>query len=275
MNGVLQALLVALPPAYLAVAMMYGMAFAGERQPAFARHRRWLLLSVLLAHGAVFVLNAEATGAPLTSGMRILSATSLTVGLLFVLLTWRSPQPTVAALLFAIVFLMQLVASAAGPIGADAPHGPQTPVQASHAVTMLLATAALVLSGIYGSLHLILYRRLRAKAFGPVVQRLPDLEQLARTTRQSALAGFLFLTLGVNVGIGLAHARGVSGFRYSDPTVLLYLGLWVHFGIIAFSRRIRGFNARKASIAAMGGLVTLLVAMAVLAIPGATFHTGS
>ncbi len=272
MTALIQALLVALPPAYLVLAILYGMAFAGPAQPRFASARRPLLWLTLLAHAGVFVLNANATGAAVVSGARILSAVALTVGLLFCLVTFRSPQPTVAAILLAVVFLLQLGASAFGPMGAETSVQAGNAVQTAHAITMLLATAALVLSGIYGLLHLVLYRQLKAQRFGPLVQRLPNLEQLARTTRLTALAGFVFLTLGVNVGIGLAHARNVEHFSYTDPTVLLYLGLWIHFGIIAFSRRIVGLTARRASFAAVGGLITLLIATAILTVPGASFH---
>lgn len=274
MSTALQALLVALPMAYLLLALLYGMAFAGSAQPRFAHIRRPLLWATLLAHSAVFVINANMTGAPLASGPRILSAVALTVGLLFCLVTLRSPQPTVAAILLGVVSLLQLGASAFGPMGPEQSAQDGNAVQTAHTITMLLATAALVLSGIYGLLHLVLYSQLKAQRFGALMQRLPNLEQLAKSTRLSAFAGFAFLTLGVNVGIGLAHARNVERFSYTDPAVLLIFGLWLHFGIIAFSRRIAGLTARRASFAAVGGLVTLLVAIAILAVPG-SFHAGS
>lgn len=271
----IQAALVILPPAYLTLAFLYGMSFAGDAQPDFARYRNPMLVAVLALHASVFVMNALVTGAPLANGPRIVSAVALTVGLLFCLVTINARQPTVACLLFLLVFFLQLGASAFGPLGADAPANFPDAVQNIHTLTMLLATAALVLSGIYGLLHLFLYRQLKAQRFGPIVQRLPNLEQLARTTRLAALAGFVFLMLGVNVGIGIAHARGVANFSYTDPIVLLYLGIWAHFGVIAFSRRIAGVTARRASFAAVGGLATLLIAIAIHSVPGATFHAGS
>ena len=272
MSTWIQALLVLLPPAYLTLAILYGMAFAGERQPALARVRKPLLAITLTAHAAVFVLNAQATGTAVVGGLRIASATGLCVGLLFVLVTRRGPQPTVAGVLFGLVFLLRLVASAFGPMGPETSANPGNAVDAIHALTMLLATSALVLSGVYGCLYLLLFRQLKSQKFGPLARWLPDMEQLTRSTRSTALAGFLFMTLGVNGGIGLAHARGLESFSYMDPTVLLNIGLWVHFGVIAFSRSIPGITARRASIAATAGLVTLLAAIAILSVPGASFH---
>ena len=54
--------------------------------------------------------------------------------------------------------------------------------------------------------------------------------------------------------------------------MILVMALWIHFGVIAFSGRIPGLNARRASYAALGGLLTLLVAIGVMAFPALSFH---
>ena len=54
--------------------------------------------------------------------------------------------------------------------------------------------------------------------------------------------------------------------------VLLVLGVWLHFGLIAFSRRIRGITAQRASWAAVGGLTVLIATLFLAVVPGATFH---
>jgi ABC-type uncharacterized transport system permease subunit len=115
---------------------------------------------------------------------------------------------------------------------------------------------------------------MRERRFGALFAHLPNLDVLARMTRSAALSGFLFLTIGLNVGIAIAHAEASPGFRYGTPEVLLSLVLWVHFGVIAFSRYIRGFSARRASFAAAGGLVALLLSLVLILFPGVSFHSG-
>ena len=117
------------------------------------------------------------------------------------------------------------------------------------------------------------FRRMRERRFGALFQHLPSLDLLARMTRRAALAGFAFSTVGLNLGIALAHAKHVPGFGYSDPTVLLTLVLWIHFGVIAFSEKIRGITARRASFAATAGLVALLVSLFLTLFPTLTFHS--
>jgi hypothetical protein len=56
--------------------------------------------------------------------------------------------------------------------------------------------------------------------------------------------------------------------------VFLSLVLWIHFGVIAFSRFIRGFSARRAAFAATGGLIALLLSLLLILFPGMSFHSG-
>jgi ABC-type uncharacterized transport system permease subunit len=273
LNVFVQAMTVLLPSAYLMAAVVHGMAFAGEREPSFApRARPILLWSAVGLHGLMFAARWQVAGAfPVAKAWMLLSATAWVVAILFALITWRVNTPSVGGIVLAMVAGLQGLASAFGPVRAQA----LPPADAGlllHVVTVVLASAALVLSGLFGFLHLILYRQMRRKSFGPVYRELPDLEQLGRLTRRAALVGFVMLTAGLNVGIGMAHARSTEGFDYLDPHVLLTIVVWLHFGLISFSRRLPGLTARRTSIAAVIGLVTLLLTIALTLVPAATFH---
>jgi HemX protein len=164
----------------------------------------------------------------------------------------------------------------ASGLGSFEPHARPGGVGAwaiSHVVMSTVAAAALVLSGVHGLLYLLLFREMRERRFGRWFDHLPDLDVLSKMTRRAALIGFIGLTVGLNVGIGLAHAERLPGFDYKNPEVLLSLLLWVHFGVIAFSEKIRGFGARRASYAAAGGLVALLLSLFLVFLPH-SFHSG-
>ena len=272
MNAFVQATTVLLPTAYLVAAVLYGMAFAGERQPTLApRLRRPVLAVALLLHVAMFLARGRVAGTfPINGAWLTVSAAALAVAGLFVLVTWRVKLASVGGIVLGMVALLQAGASALGPVRAEALPAAD-PVTIAHVLTVALAAAALVLSGLFGFLHLLLLRQMRRKSFGPVYRELPDLEQLVRLTRTSALWGFLFMAAGLNVGIGMAHARGTEGFGYLDPHVLLTIAIWLHFGLIAFSRHVPGFTARRTSIAAAWGLLILLATIALTLVP-VTFH---
>lgn len=271
MNAFIQAGTVLLPSAYMLLAVLHGMAFAGKRAPAFAaRLRPWAFAGTTLLHVAVFGARWTVAGTfPIDGAWLVVSATALSVALLFAVISSRTHHVAVGGVVLSMVALLQTAASAFGPVRA-VQLPPADSFKLIHVGTLILAAAALVLSGIFGYLHLLLFRQMRRKRFGPLYSQLPNLEHLVRLTRRAALAGFLFLTASLNVGIALAHQR-VASFEYTDPQVLLTMAIWVHFGLIAFSRRIRGFSARRASIAAVAGLVTLLITILMTLVP-ITFH---
>lgn len=296
MNAALHPISVLLPPAYLLAAILHGMAFGGERAPQVARPRRLVLLGTLLVHLVWFLLRARAVGHfPVSDLWSTLSAIALGAAALFALIARPRTQgvedavpaePTLAdsaraeayagtgGIVLGLVFLLQLFASAFGAAVPAPRAGGMGAAQVLHAGTSALAAAALLLSGLHGILYLSLFRQMRARRFGLLFAHLPDLDVLARMTRASALAGFVFLTVGMNVGIAMAHAEKGETFRYSNPEVLLSILLWVHFGVIAFSRHIRGFSARRASFAAAGGLVALLLSLVLILFPRLSFHSG-
>jgi ABC-type uncharacterized transport system permease subunit len=273
MVAALQPILVLLPMAYFATALLYGMAFAGERQPHISRLRPLLFGFTVLLHAASFWIRFEAAGGmPHMGTWLLVSSVVFTTLLLYAGINLRSNKRTDGAIVLLVLTVLQLGASAFGTMDAIPGSSAQLSFRLLHVSTSVVASAALVLSGIYGSLHLLLYRQMRARRFGPLFSELPNLERLAQLTRHAALAGFLFLTLGLNMGIWMAHRGAISGFDYTDPNVLLTLALWIHFGLIAFSRWIRGLSAHRASFAAAAGMVTLIVTLLLMLVPAVTFH---
>jgi len=269
MRTAIQALTVLLPSAYLLAAILHGMAFGGDRAPQVDGPRRVVLRVTLVAHLVCFVLRALVLGHFPVSDVWSTPSAAREEG---------STAPDVSyagtgGVVLGLVSLLQLIASAFGPTEFAPRAGGMGTYQVLHVATSVLAAAALVLSGVHGILYLLLFRQMRARRFGPLFAHLPDLDVLARLTRSSALSGFLFLTVGVNVGIAMAHAEKSVGFRYAQPEVLLSIVLWIHFGVIAFSRHIRGFSARRASFAAAGGLVALLLSLVFIVFPGMSFHS--
>ena len=271
-DWLVQALTVFLPCGYLVVAMLYSMAFAGDAEPSIANVRTPLLRLLSILHLGLFAIHGGSVrGFPRFDSWLVLSAIAFAVVALFVLITWRHRQPTVGALVLVAAGSLQMFASMFGPMAPIVEKGPSAAVTAMHVLTVVFASAAVVLSGLYGFLYLLLLRQMKRQAFGALFRRLPDLHQLARMTRHAALAGFIGLALGVNVGIGMAHARGVEGFGYTDAFVISMLAVCFHFGLIAFSRRIRGITAQRASVAAVGGVPVLRAALLFELVPEASF----
>lgn len=274
MNAALQFLTVSLPCGYLLSAILHGMAFGGTHAPQVGGVRRWVLRGTLLAHLASCALRAAILGDfPVNDTWSVLSAVAFATAAIYALLALRARHPGTGGVVLGVVFVLQLLASAFGDIVPSPRPSTMAAFRVLHIATSVLAGAALILSGVHGFLYIVLLRVMRKRSFGALFEHLPNLELLARMTRGAALAGFLGLTVGLNVGIALAHAEKMPGFDYRAPEVLLSLALWIHFGVVAFSGSIRGFSARRAAIAATGGLIALLLSLLLVLFPTHVFHS--
>lgn len=273
MNATIQALTVLLPAGYLLLALLYAPPMDAAIADNPRRVRRTLAFAVVALHGALFAAQwSVVTTFPVHDGWSVLSTQALVVVCLYGWIRLRVKHSGTAAIVFGAAFLLQLLASAFGELPPQPRGAAAGPVIVVHVGSSLLASATLVLSGLHGALYLLLYRSMRDKRFGPVARTLPDLELLARMTRGAALAGFVLLGVGLNVGIGWAHASGVTGFTYSDPFVLVMIAIWLHFGLVALSSRIPGITAWRASWAAAAGFVVLVASVVIAILPQLSFH---
>jgi ABC-type uncharacterized transport system permease subunit len=275
MKNAIQALIVLLPVGYVLAAILHGMAFGGPRAPQVGGLRRFSLRATLVLHVLYFVLRAIALDHfPVSDLWSTVSAVAFSTALLYAALARFMKHPGTGGIVLGLVFLVQVIASSFSPLDLLPRAGGMGFFQVLHVVTSVLAAAALVLSGVHGILYLLLFREMRERRFGALFGHLPNLDVLARMTRRAALFGFVGLTVGLNLGIWIAHRDHLPGFAYRDPEVLLSLALWIHFGVIAFSASIRGFGARRASFAAAGGLVALLLSLFLVLFPSISFHHG-
>ncbi len=274
MNQALQALGVLLPVLYALSALFHGVVFAGDRSKKIDPLRRNVLNATIAIHCAWFVVRAvEIQQFPANDLWATVSLVAFSTALLYAIVARFTGHAGSGGVTLGFVFVLQLLASAFGSFQASARPTAMGPWAITHVSTSAVASAALILSGVHGVLYLLLLREMRERRFGAWFEHLPDLDMLAKMTRRAALFGFLGLTIGLNVGIGLAHAEKAPGFDYKHPEVLLSLALWAHFGVIAFSEKIRGFGARRASYAAAGGLAVLLLSLLLVLWPH-SFHSG-
>lgn len=274
MSAWLQPLAVLLPCGYLLSAMLHGMAFAGERGAAVATVRVWTLRSTIALHALYFLVRAsQMHGFPINDLASSVSAIAFASALLYGALARSVKHAGSGGIVLGLVFLAQLLASAFGSMEVEARKEPLGSPQLLHILLMVLALAAVVISGVHGALYMLLLRSMKRREFGGRLSHLPDLELLARIMRGAALVGFVCLTIGMNVGIYLAHREALPGFAYRQGEVLLTMVLWLHFGAISFSRYIKGFNARRASLAASVGLGLLLLSTVLILFPGLVFHS--
>ncbi len=256
----LQALAVVTPLTYAVAAA----GFATGR----SRWATWTLRVALALQLADFALRWSCLGHfPIIDVWTTVSACAFATAALWAIVARDAEHTGSGGLVLGLVGALQLVASSNVQLEPLPRPGGMGALALTHVVTSCVALAALFLSGVHGVLWLALFRSIRARRFSAFFARLPNLDTLAKMTRRAALLGFLGLSVGLNVGIGLAHAENAPGFDYRHPEVLVSLVLWLHFGVIAFSQKIPGLGERRASFAAAGGLIAALASLVLVLFP--------
>lgn len=274
MSALFQPLSVLLPSLYLLCAILHGMAFRGDRSARVQPLRVWCLRATVLLHALWFGVRAQlVSGFPVIDLASTVSAVVFASAVLYGLLARSVQHAGSGGIILGLMFVAQLLSSALGNMAPTPREQPLGNPQLLHIATMVLALAAVLVSGVHGALYLLLLRSMKRREFGGRLSHLPDLDLLARITRGGALTGFLCITIGMNVGIYLAHREQLPGFGYRRGEVLLTMLLWLHFGAIAFSGHIKGFNARRAALAASIGLAVLLLSSILILFPGVVFHS--
>lgn len=267
-----QLLGVVLPVLWFASAKRFADEFRG-RTEVNAPGRSALIAATLGTYLAWFGLTASLTGAPPFGGASgFLSLMAFCLLATHVLVERIGGHRLLAVFVATPALLCEIVASAlrAGTSHEDVVR--RGTLFVVHIVTIAGSSACLLLAGGCGILYLLLERAMRQQSFGLLFKRLPDLAELGKNLRGTARVGFVLMTVGYNLGIWLAHDEKTSGFRYTDPTVLLTIGVWILFGLIALPARVRLLGGRSAARAAAWGLIVIIGIMALSAIPGISFH---
>ena len=269
----IQGITTLLPVIYLLLAFLHGMTFGGPRAPRPQGLYRGCLLLLVLLHGTWVALQWHRLGhIPAMDWATVTSLLAFSLVLIFHGVARTVEGNSVGLFVCLFAFLMQLCASALGQHDAHRSAFAESPFFATHVATAILAAASLLLSGFFGGLYLLLLGRIRKKLFGALFRGLPDLDTLARWNRRAALVGFVFMTLGLNLGIWWAHSGAVERMDYLSPKVWPFILLWVVSGLIAASRWLPFLSSRRASWLSLVASSALLFALVVAFVPVGLIH---
>jgi ABC-type transport system involved in cytochrome c biogenesis permease subunit len=271
MKAAAQALAALLPVLEVILVVLYGLATTESRGE---RARRVLLMALLGLHGALLLLVWNLGGVfPMAHPAWILSGVAGALLFLYAIVEWTTRSAAGGAVVVSLALVLQTAAAMIWPAVLPAAARQSSPFFAPHAIGLLLGLGALLLSGAYGLLWVLLWRALRHGRFGLLFRMVPDLPGLTRMNRRAALFGFIAVGIGLNAGIWWAHDTGRQ-VVYTSPEILTLVVVWLLFGLLAFAGRLRFMTERRAawSSALVAALALLALLFAVL--PGGIPHGG-
>ena len=124
-----------------------------------------------------------------------------------------------------------------------------------HISSLLFAYASFGLAGILGVTYMLQFKEIKKKHLGYFYTRLPSLQILDVMNSRAVTVGWIFLTLGVLVGVvWTAQARGVApndpnlkAMSLDDPKIFVAVVTWAVYSFAVGARRALGWTGRRAA----------------------------
>ena len=256
---------------YIAAGIAYAVHFA-RRQPSAGRTATMLLLFAALAHTFVIGMQTmEVRHVPFANPSRAVSTFVWLLTLSYLYLEVTTDERAMGVFILPIVIGLQLI-PVLNPGVENADPVLDSPWFWVHVSSLLFAYASFALAGMLGVTYMLQFKEIKKKHLGYFYQRLPSLQVLDVMNSRAVAVGWLFLTLGVVVGIvWTLQARSAApdnpnlqAMVLADPKILVSVLTWVVYSFAMLSRRTMGWSGRKAAwLSGVGFAMVLLNLVAV------------
>ncbi len=252
-----------------------------------AKYRHLMQPVVCLAivfEAALLILRAAAIKAiPLTGLFESMIVLTIVFGLIYLFLSMAVRQVWFSSVMvwviLAIVSMTWIVAKPASEPAAVA----ATPWAIAHGIAMILGGASVAFATACAFLYLLGSYKLKHKKIMQVLGKVPNIEKLDAMNLSGIRIGFLFITIGLISGLGLAVMRlatlGISIREWlTDGKVICIIAAWILLSIILAANHLFLLKSKARALLTLAAFVLILFAIVGTDISGATHHvflTGS
>ena len=251
---------------YAAAGIAYAIHFA-RREPGVGRTATTLLLFAALAHTFVIGMQTmEVRHVPIANTSRAISTSVWLLVLSYLYLELATDERAMGVFIMPIVIGLQTI-----PVlypGVERPDPLlDSPWFWVHVLSLLFAYASFALAGVLGLTYMLQFKEIKKKHLGYLYTRLPSLQILDAMNSRAVAIGWLFLTIGVVVGmVWASQARAVApentnlqAMSLNDPKIFIAILTWAVYSFAVFSRRTMGWSGRRAAwLSALGFIIVLL-----------------
>jgi ABC-type transport system involved in cytochrome c biogenesis permease subunit len=251
---------------YAAALVAYAWHFA-RRSAVVGRSATTLLVFAALAHTFVIGMQTmEAGHVPVAGATSAISTFVWLLGLAYLYTEMTTDERAMGVFILPLVVALQSIPALRPGIEDRAPVL-QGPLFGVHVSSLLFAYASFALACVIGITYVLLFKEIKAKHLGFFYTRLPSLQVLDRMNQVTVVVGWIFLTIGIAVGIvWAAQARGgygvdprVQAMSLQDPKIFVALVCWFVYSFELFAARRIGWGGRRtAYLSALGFAIVLL-----------------
>jgi ABC-type transport system involved in cytochrome c biogenesis permease subunit len=252
---------------YAAALVAYALHFA-RRQPAAGRTATTLLVFAALTHTFVIGMATMESGhVPVAGATSTISTFVWLLGLAYLYTDMTTDERAMGVFVLPLLVALQAI-PAIHPGVEDRSPVLQGPLFGVHVSSLLFAYASFALACMIGVTYVLLFKEIKAKHLGFFYTRLPSLQVLDRMNQVAIVIGWIFLTIGIVVGVvWAAQAQGgynagdprVQAMHLQDPKIFVALICWVVYSFELFAARRIGWGGRRAAyLSALGFVIVLL-----------------
>ena len=251
---------------YAVAGIVYAIHFA-RRQPAIGRAATTVLLFAALVHTFFIGMRTIEIGhVPFATASSAISTFVWLLTLSYLYLELSTDERAMGVFILPIVLALQIIPSFNPGIESRSQvlEGPWFGI---HIASSLFAYASFAVAGVLGLTYMLQFKEIKKKHLGYLYTRLPSLQILDSMNSRAVMVGWLFLTVGVVVGVIWAtQARAIypddpnlRAMSLNDPKIFGAVLTWTVYSFAVFARQRLGWNGRRAAwLSAIGFALILL-----------------
>jgi ABC-type transport system involved in cytochrome c biogenesis permease subunit len=251
---------------YTAAGVAYAVHFA-RRQPSTGRTATTVLLVAALVHTFLIGMQTmEVRHVPIANMSSAVSTFVWLLTLSYLYLELSTDERAMGVFILPMVIALQTIPTLHP--GVDN----QNPVLESpwfwvHISSLLFSYASLGIAGVLGLTYMLQFKEIKKKHLGYLYTRLPSLQILDLMNGRAVTIGWIFLTIGVTVGVvWAAQAREIlpndpnlRAMSLDDPKVFISVLTWAVYSFAMLARGALGWSGRRAAwLSAIGFVIILL-----------------
>jgi ABC-type transport system involved in cytochrome c biogenesis permease subunit len=251
---------------YAAAGIAYAVHFA-TRQPHAGRTATVLLIFAALTHTFVIGMQTmEVRHVPFANTSRAISTFVWLLALSYLYLETTTEERAMGVFIMPMLVGLQTI-PALSPGVENMDPVLDSPWFWVHVSSLLFAYASFALAGVLGLTYMVQFKEIKKKHLGYFYTRLPSLQTLDVMNSRAVAIGWLFLTIGVAVGmIWTAQARAAApdntnlqAMVLNDPKIFIAVLTWAVYSFAVLARRMMGWTGRRAAwLSALGFAIVLL-----------------
>ncbi len=256
---------------YAAAGVAYAIHFA-RRDPSVGRTATTLLLFGALVHTFVIGMQTmEVRHVPFANPSRAVSTFVWLLTLSYLYLELTTDERSMGVFILPVVVALQVI-PAIYPGTEYVDPVLDSPWFWIHVSSLLFAYASFALAGVLGVTYMLQFKEIKKKHLGYFYTRLPSLQILDVMNSRAVTVGWLFLTIGVIVGVvWTAQARALApgspnlqAMSLDDPKIFVAILTWAVYSFAVFARRTLGWTGRRAArLSALGFTFVMLNLLAI------------